>query len=119
MDRGMKDFRIAASMAAVLSLTAGSAVAQQSGEQVYKAVCIECHGSGKDKAPKFGDKKDWGPRLREGRVHLTAEGLTGTGKMPPRGGKPELTNAEFANALAFMARAAGGNWQDEIGRAHV
>ena len=93
-------------------LAAGQVSAQQTGEQVYKAVCIECHGSGKDKAPKFGDKKDWGPRLREGRVHLTAEGLAGVGKMPPRGGKSELTTAEFANALAFMARAAGGNWQD-------
>ncbi len=98
--------------AAVLLAASGGVVAEQSGEQVYKAVCVACHASGVDKAPKFGDRKDWGGRIREGQVVLTAEGLVGQGKMPPRGGKPELTTAEFANAVAFMARAAGATWKD-------
>ena len=93
-------------------LAAGQVAAQQTGEQVYKAVCFECHGSGKDKAPKFGDPKDWGARLKEGQARLTAEGLAGVRKMPPRGGKPDLSLAEFANAVAYIARESGGNWKD-------
>lgn len=96
----------------VLLAASGGVAAQQSGEQVYKAVCVACHASGVDKAPRFGDRKDWGGRIREGQVVLTAEGLVGEGKMPARGGKPGLTTAEFANAVAFMARAAGATWKD-------
>ena len=98
-------------MTALLA-TSGSVAAQQSGEQVYKAACMTCHATGTDKAPKFADRKDWGGRIREGQVQLTAEGLVGVRAMPARGGKPELTTAEFANAVAFMARAAGATWKD-------
>jgi cytochrome c5 len=97
---------------AAAMLAAASAAAQQTGEQVYKSLCIECHGSGKDKAPKFGDKKDWGPRLKEGQARLTAEGLAGVRKMPARGGKADLSLADFANAVAYIARESGGNWKD-------
>ena len=38
---------------------------EKSGAQVYEAVCSECHGSGKDNAPPFGDKKRWGKLVRE------------------------------------------------------
>jgi hypothetical protein len=32
--------------------------------------------------------------------------------MPPRGGRPELTLAEFSGAVAHMARESGGRWKD-------
>jgi hypothetical protein len=32
--------------------------------------------------------------------------------MPPKGGKADLSQEEFARAVAFMARAAGGDWTD-------
>ncbi len=91
---------------------AGTAAAQKSGEQVYKSACIECHATGVDKAPKFGDRKEWASRIREGQAPLTAEGWLGVRKMPARGGKPELTLAEFSDAVAFMARSAGADWKD-------
>ncbi len=72
---------------AVFLGASGGVLAQQSGEQVYKTVCAVCHASGVDKAPRFGDRKDWGARIREGQVVLTAQGLVGQGKMPARGGK--------------------------------
>jgi cytochrome c5 len=90
----------------------GPAAARQSGEQVYKSACMECHATGVDKAPKFGDRKEWASRIREGQALLTAEGWLGVRKMPARGGKPELTLAEFADAVAFMARSAGADWKD-------
>lgn len=33
-------------------------------------------------------------------------------KAPPRGGKPDLELEEFARAVAYMSREAGGTWQD-------
>jgi cytochrome c5 len=82
------------------------------GDEVYKAVCAECHAAGKDKAPKFGDRKDWASRIREGQATLTAEGWVGVRAMPPRGGRADLELEPFARAVAHMARAAGATWRD-------
>jgi hypothetical protein len=32
--------------------------------------------------------------------------------MPPKGGRPELTVADFAAAVVYMANQAGASWQD-------
>jgi hypothetical protein len=32
--------------------------------------------------------------------------------MPARGNKPELSVAEFASAVVFMANQAGANWKE-------
>jgi hypothetical protein len=32
--------------------------------------------------------------------------------MPAKGGRPDLSLEEFARATAWMARSAGGDWQD-------
>ena len=83
-----------------------------SGEEVYRQVCFACHAEGKDKAPKFGDRKMWAPLIKEGQSKLTADGWLGVRAMPPRGGKADLSLAEFARAVAHMARAGGGSWKD-------
>jgi len=94
----------------------GSAHAQspalKSGEQVYKETCMACHATGLLKAPKFADKKDWGPLIKEPQATLTADGWVGLRDMPPKGGKPDLALEEFARAVAYMARAAGATWKD-------
>ena len=41
------------------------------GDKVYEAQCVACHGSGAAGAPKFGDEAAWGPRVKEiGRAHV-------------------------------------------------
>jgi cytochrome c5 len=100
---------------ALLAATAvGAACAQppKSGEQVYKEVCAACHAAGVAGAPKLGDRKVWGPLISEGQAVLTAHGWVGVRGMPARGGKADLPLEEFSRATAFMARAAGGTWQD-------
>ena len=102
------------------ALLAGAALAQtkppapqlKSGEAVYKETCQTCHAAGLLKAPKFGDKKDWGKLILEPQATLTADGWVGVRDMPPKGGKVDLTLEEFARAVAYMARAAGAKWQD-------
>lgn len=103
------------SLALVLALGISSATladAPRSGEQVYKEVCSACHGTGVNSAPRFGDREAWAPLLKEGQPMLTAHAWVGVRAMPPRGGRPDLSLEEFARATAFMARAAGGEWQD-------
>jgi cytochrome c5 len=98
-----------------LLLTATTAQAAQglkSGEQVYKEACFACHATGVDKAPQFGERTAWAPLIKEGQHVLTAHAWVGVRGMPPKGGRPDLSLEEFARAVAYMARAAGGDWKD-------
>ncbi len=80
------------------------------GVQTYKAVCAVCHTSGVANAPKFGDKNVWKPLIDEGQVILTAHGYVGVRAMPPKGGKPDLSIEQFAEALNYMVNNSGGQW---------
>jgi hypothetical protein len=59
-----------------------------------------------------GDTKVWGKLIKEGQVNLTADGYNGVRGMPARGGRTELTVADFGNAVVYMANQVGANWQD-------
>lgn len=79
---------------------------QATGEQVFKQVCHACHGMGVAGAPKLGDQAQWEKRVGQGPEKLLQNALTGfTGKhgtMPPRGGKPDLSDAEMKAAVDYM-----------------
>jgi cytochrome c5 len=85
---------------------------EKSGAQVYEAVCSECHGSGKDNAPLFGDTKRWGKLMREGLNDLVPAAMRGVRKMPAMGGNPALTDLEVARAVVHMANAGGGKFAE-------
>ncbi len=93
-------------------LYAQSGATLKSGEQVYRETCMACHGPGLANAPRFGDRKAWGKLIAEGQAVPTAHGWVGVRGMPPKGGRNDLSLDEFARAVAYMARAGGGNWQD-------
>jgi len=82
----------------------------QPGEATYKAVCAACHTSGVANAPKLGDAKKWGPLIREGQAVLTAHGYVGIRGMPAKGGKPDLSVEDFADAVAYIVNQSGGKW---------
>jgi cytochrome c5 len=86
--------------------------ALKTGEQIYRSVCTTCHASGVAKAPKFGDKGDWGPRIRGGQKALVQTALKGEGAMPPRGGAADLTDAEVERAVVYMANAGGAKFKE-------
>ena len=85
---------------------------EKSGAQVYEAVCSECHGSGKDNAPPFGDKKRWGKLVREGLDDLVPAAMRGVRKMPAMGATPQLTDLEVARAVVSMTNAGGGKFAE-------
>jgi len=89
------------------------AIAQdKSGAEVFAAVCIECHGSGKDNAPSLGDRKRWGKLVREGLDDLVPAAMRGVRKMPAMGGNPQLSDLEVARAVVYMANAGGGKFAE-------
>ena len=87
--------------ASCVCLTAAHA-AERSGQAVVEAVCVSCHTSGKDGAPKIGDVKAWTEHSKKGLAKLTESAIGGIGKMPAHGGQPNLTDLEMSRAVAFM-----------------
>lgn len=99
-------------MTALLLALSTTVVCAGVGEDTYQTTCANCHAKGLAGAPQTGDKKAWTKLIKEGQVALTADGYNGVRAMPPKGGRPELTVADFAAAVAYMANQAGANWQD-------
>ena len=90
----------------------GAAKEPRSGEEIYKSVCTACHSSGAAGAPKFGDKSDWAPRLKQGQKVLLDMAIKGKGAMPPRGGGSELSDLEVERAVIYMANQAGAKFKE-------
>jgi cytochrome c5 len=93
-------------LTASLTLWSLSAVAAPDGVKVYNQNCAMCHNAGLAKAPKFGDKEAWEPRLAGGQPALLQSVMQGKGAMPPKGGNPKLSEEEVAAALSHMVAAA-------------
>ncbi len=82
-----------------------------SGEEVYKAQCVACHGAGLAGAPKFGDAAAWGARIATGYEALLTSALKGKGAMGAQGGGA-FTDVEIGRAVVHMANAAGGKFAE-------
>jgi len=76
------------------------------GQEVYNNACAACHATGVGGAPKIGDKADWAPRIKQGDKVLferAKNGFTGKkGVMPPKGGNPNVSDADIKNAISYM-----------------
>ena len=71
-------------------------------ESIVRAQCATCHESGRNGAPKIGDRAAWIPRLKRGLDPLVASAVHGHGPMPSRGGLPDLSDAEIRGAIVYM-----------------
>ncbi len=85
----------------------GGTQAAKTGEEVVKAVCAACHGTGALGAPKIGDNAAWGKLAAEGLDALQAIAIKGKNSMPPKGGNPALSDLEIARAIVYMANQSG------------
>jgi cytochrome c5 len=85
---------------------------QRTGKQIVEAVCSACHATGALNAPKIGEMGAWHDLIKEGHARLTEMAIKGIRQMPPRGGDPQLTDAEMARAVAYMANQAGANFKE-------
>jgi cytochrome c5 len=78
------------------------------GKAIYAATCAACHATGVAGAPKLGDKTAWAPRIGQGFDGLYHSALNGKNAMPAKGGNASLSDADLANAVAYMLTEAGG-----------
>lgn len=82
-----------------------------SGEAVYTAQCVACHGAGLAGAPKFGDAGAWAARIATGYDALLNSALKGKGAMGAQGGGA-FRDAEIGRAVVHMANSAGGKFAE-------
>ncbi|KAB0632319.1 c-type cytochrome, partial [Burkholderia latens] len=113
----LSDQQVAARIAPIAQVEVKDANAPRTyktGEEVYKAVCVTCHGTGAAGAPKFGNKDDWAPRISQGFDTLLKTALSGKGAMPPRGGTSpdDVSDYEIARAIVYMANNDGANFPE-------
>lgn len=92
-----------------VALAPAAAPAKVDGKAVYEQACIACHGAGIAGAPKFGDKANWAPRIKQGPAMLydhAIKGYTGkAGMMPPKGGRMDLSDDAIKAAVDHMVAA--------------
>lgn len=77
-----------------------------SGKEVYLQECSLCHNEGEEGAPALTRKAEWDTRSAKGIDVLIDHAINGfigeDGKMPARGGTPDLSDAQVAAAVKFM-----------------
>lgn len=93
-------------------IDASAPKALQSGEAVYAAACVACHGTGAAGAPKFGDAAAWGPRIAQGYDTVLKHAIEGLRAMPAKGGNADLDNIEVARAVVHLANASGAKFKE-------
>ena len=103
-------FVVLSALAATLSLSAGLSQAAD-GKEIYNQSCAMCHAAGLANAPKLGDKAAWEPRLKAGKDGLVQSALKGKGAMASQGGG-DFNDTEIARAVAYMANASGGKFDE-------
>lgn len=111
---------------AFLALACAAFVAPQqgaaqgrSGKEVVESTCVNCHGTGAQRAPKIGDRKAWRQRANQGLSSLTLSAINGIRNMPSHGGNPGLTDLELARGVTYMVNASGGKWTEPASAAEL
>jgi cytochrome c5 len=84
----------------------------QSGQAVYNATCVACHGTGAAGAPKVGDAGGWGARIAQGYDTLVQHAVQGIRAMPAKGGNPDLDDIEVARAVVYMTNQSGAKFKE-------
>lgn len=102
---------------ALLAGPAGAQRPERSGAEVVETVCAACHATGKQGAPRIGDKRAWSARASQGLTALTAHALAGIRNMPAHGGSPGLSDIEVERAITHMVNRSGGQWIEPLGHA--
>ncbi|MFT4924984.1 MAG: cytochrome c5 [Phenylobacterium sp.] len=80
------------------------AAGPRSGEDVFKASCFACHGTGAMGAPKPGDSGEWTKRLAQGMDVVVQHAITGFSTMPARGTCGNCSDDELKAAVEFMVK---------------
>lgn len=72
------------------------------GKRLYEKNCSTCHASGKEGAPRLGDKKAWQTTINAGFIDTYVNVVTGRKGHLPRGACPQCTDGELKAAIKYM-----------------
>jgi cytochrome c5 len=72
------------------------------GAEVYNSVCMACHTAGVAGAPKPGSEELAARFAAEGMDGMMHNAINGLNVMPPRGGRPDLSDEQIRAAVEFM-----------------
>ncbi len=84
-----------------------AAAGPRSGEDVYNAYCVACHGTGAAGAPKIGDAAAWAPRAAQSIDTLLSHATNGLNAMPPKGTCADCSEDELKAAIEYMLSKSG------------
>lgn len=73
------------------------------GAMIYQNVCFACHATGAANAPKL-EATAWTDRMEKGVDGLVTSAINGLGAMPPKGGRPDLTDEQMKAVVEFMVK---------------
>ena len=99
--RSWLDTKAANAEETVMAAAAPGAAAE--GQTIFAANCAMCH---QVLEPKLGDKAAWERLIKRGEDALVASVINGKGSMPPRAGKPALSDSDIKAAVEYMGSAA-------------
>ncbi|MGI9329208.1 MAG: c-type cytochrome [Gammaproteobacteria bacterium] len=89
-----------------VALAGGHETTEPSGQAVFETSCANCHSGGIggffSGAPAIGDADDWETLIPKGLDGLTANTITGIGKMAARGACETCTDADIRAAVEYM-----------------
>jgi cytochrome c5 len=72
------------------------------GEEMYGQLCVLCHASGVDGAPRLGVKEDWQARLPMGEDTLYKAVIEGPNHMYSKGNSPVESEGQIRSMIAYM-----------------
>ena len=76
----------------------------------YTSSCMPCHGDGLGGAPKTGDAAQWEARVAKGMSKLRRNAIEGfeggTGIMPAKGGRLDLSDDKIIALVDYMVEAS-------------
>jgi len=93
---------LAAAAAETLAAAAPADSGPVDGAQVYNTACMACHAAGVAGAPQLGSDALAQRFADKGLDGLKSSVINGLNVMPPRGGRPDLTDEQIQAAVEFM-----------------
>lgn len=74
---------------------------------IYQTVCAACHETGAAGAPIPGSE-EWNKRVAKGKDVLYQHAINGFNAMPPKGGRPDLSDEVIMKVVDFMLAKGNG-----------
>lgn len=100
---------IVSCLSLIFLITGSMPVNAESGAEIYRTKCTQCHSTGVMNAPKLGVVVDWADRKKKGAAVLTANAIKGINQMPPKGGSMHLSDEEIRSVVVYMLSQLPGD----------